>query len=52
VPDDAESVELQAMLRSGRPAGELVTSITGIEPAHPLFAPLVEVVELRLADLA
>jgi len=52
VPDDAESVELQAMLRSGRPAGELVTSITGIEPTHPLFAPLVEVVELRLADLA
>ncbi|MDM4762140.1 mannitol-1-phosphate 5-dehydrogenase [Galbitalea sp. SE-J8] len=49
VPADAESVELQALLASGRPAAELVPEITGIEPSHPLFPHLVEVVELRLS---
>jgi mannitol-1-phosphate 5-dehydrogenase len=50
-PDDAESVQLQERLRSGAPAAELVTEITGIEAEHPLFPALVEVFELRLADL-
>jgi mannitol-1-phosphate 5-dehydrogenase len=49
VVDDAESVELQAMLASGKPAHDLVIAITGVEPAHPLFAHLLEVVELHLA---
>ncbi|NEN05375.1 hypothetical protein G3T36_05770 [Diaminobutyricibacter tongyongensis] len=41
VPDDSQSVELQAMLQE-RSADELVADITGIESAHPLFTPLVE----------
>jgi len=49
VPDDAESVELQGMLASGKPAEELATTITGIESDHPLFPYLVEVFQLRLA---
>lgn len=48
VPEDAESVELQALLGSGEPAGDLVTTVTGIEPSHPLFPHLVEVFQLRL----
>lgn len=48
VPEDAESVELQALLASGRSAADLAEQITGIEPAHPLFPHLVEVVQLRL----
>lgn len=39
VPDDAESVELQRILREEEPDGA-VTVITGIEPNHPLFADL------------
>ncbi|MGN6743406.1 MAG: mannitol-1-phosphate 5-dehydrogenase [Amnibacterium sp.] len=39
VPEDAESVELQAILTREEPDGA-VTVITGIEPAHPLFADL------------
>jgi len=50
-PDDAEAVQLQERLRSGAPAAELVTEITGIEAEHPLSPALVEVFELRLADL-
>jgi len=49
VPEDAESVELQALLASGRPAPEIAETITGLDPAHPLFPHVVEVVELRLA---
>lgn len=49
VEDDAESVELQAMLRSGSPADALVEVITGVEPGHPLFPHVREVFELRLA---
>lgn len=49
VVDDAESVELQAMLASGKPAEELVVTITGVEREHPLFVHLLEVVELHLA---
>ena len=42
VPEDAESVELQRILRSEEPAGA-VTTVTGIEPAHPLFAGLLPI---------
>ena len=49
VEEDAESVELQAMLRSGAAADALAGSITGLEPTHPLFPHVVEVIELRLA---
>jgi mannitol-1-phosphate 5-dehydrogenase len=42
VPDDAESVELQRILREEEPDGA-VTVITGIEPEHPLFADLLAV---------
>lgn len=49
VPDDAESVELQALLASGKPAEELATAITGLGSEHPLFSFVVEVIELRLA---
>ena len=48
VPDDTESQELQALLRSGAPADELAATITGLEPEHPLFPFVVEVVQLRL----
>lgn len=42
VPDDAESVELQRILRDEEPDGA-VTVITGIEPGHPLFDDLLQV---------
>jgi mannitol-1-phosphate 5-dehydrogenase len=42
VPDDAESVELQRILRDEEPDGA-VTVVTGIEPVHPLFAQLLAV---------
>jgi mannitol-1-phosphate 5-dehydrogenase len=48
VPADPESVELQAMLASGRSADELAGAITGLEPQHPLFPHVVEVIQLRL----
>ncbi len=46
VPDDAESVELQAILKREEPDGA-VTVITGVEPAHPLFADLLPLFERR-----
>lgn len=49
VEADAESVELQAMLDGSTPAEALVQTVTGVEPAHPLFPHLVEVFQLRLA---
>lgn len=49
VPEDAESAELQALLASGAPAEELAEVITSLEPDHPLFPHLVEVIQLRLA---
>jgi len=52
VPDDAESVELQGLLRQGRPDGELVTTLTGIDEGHPLFAPLREAVASKLSTLS
>ncbi|MEO5920987.1 MAG: mannitol-1-phosphate 5-dehydrogenase [Pseudolysinimonas sp.] len=53
VTEDAESVELQALLASGQKKGgptaaEIAETITGLEPAHPLFPHVVEVVQLRL----
>jgi mannitol-1-phosphate 5-dehydrogenase len=48
VAEDAESVELQAMLASGRTADDLAEAITGLEPTHALFPHVVEVIQLRL----
>ena len=48
VADDAESVELQALLRSGLPADELTVTLTGVEAGHPLSAALVEAVSSKL----
>jgi mannitol-1-phosphate 5-dehydrogenase len=48
VEEDAESVELQALLSSGAAADALAETITGVEPSHPLFPYLVEVIQLRL----
>lgn len=47
--EDAESVELQSLLASGAPAAALAETITGLEPQHPLFPHVVEVIDLRLA---
>lgn len=49
VEADAESVELQAMLGSGTAPDGLAEAITGLEPGHPLFPGVLEVIELRLA---
>ena len=49
VKEDAESVELQTMLASGMAVDALATAITGVEPGHPLFPHVLEVIELRLA---
>jgi mannitol-1-phosphate 5-dehydrogenase len=49
VKEDAESVELQTMLSSGMAADALAVAITGLEPGHPLFPHVLEVIELRLA---
>jgi mannitol-1-phosphate 5-dehydrogenase len=46
VPEDAESVELQAILAREEPDGA-VTVITGIEPAHPLFGDLLPLFRAR-----
>jgi mannitol-1-phosphate 5-dehydrogenase len=43
VPDDPQSVELAGLLAS-LGAEEFVTQVTGIEPAHPLSASLLDVV--------
>ena len=48
VPEDAESVELQALLASGAAASEIAATISGLADDHPLFPSLVEVVQLRL----
>jgi mannitol-1-phosphate 5-dehydrogenase len=49
VPADAESVELQALLASGKSASDLAEEITGLATDHPLFPFVVEVIDLRLA---
>jgi len=49
VPDDAESVELQALLTSGLPDAELTLTLTGVEQGHPLFPALLEAVSSKTA---
>jgi len=49
VADDAESVELQALLRSGLPADELTVTLTGVDADHPLFPALREAVGSKLS---
>lgn len=48
--DDEQSVELQRRLRD-EPAAPLTASVTGLDPAHPLFARVQELVEARQAEL-
>jgi mannitol-1-phosphate 5-dehydrogenase len=48
VDDDPESVELAEVLGS-RTAAEVVETVMGIEPSHPLYAPLLAVVKAAQA---
>ena len=48
VDDDPESVELAEVLGS-RTAAEVVETVMGIEPSHPLYAPLISTVEAAQA---
>lgn len=50
-PEDEQSVELQRRLRD-EDAASFTASVTGLEPAHPLFAQVEEVVRARQAELA
>lgn len=43
IADDAQSQQLQQLLRTGQPAA-IAETVTGLEPGHPLFERLVEVV--------
>jgi mannitol-1-phosphate 5-dehydrogenase len=43
VPEDSESVELKALLASASPDA-FTAQVTGLEPEHPLYSPLVAVV--------
>jgi mannitol-1-phosphate 5-dehydrogenase len=47
VPEDPESVELQQLLRT-LTAAEAVERICGLEPAHPLYADVLAVLERRV----
>lgn len=49
VEEDAESVELQALIESSTAPDALAAAITGLDPSHPLFPFVVEVIELRRA---
>lgn len=49
-PDDPQSVDLQQRLRTEEPAA-FTASVTGLEPGHPLFAQVEEVVRARQAEL-
>ena len=49
-PDDAQSVELQQLLRT-TDADELTATVTGLDARHPLFAPVRDRVAARQADL-
>lgn len=51
-PDDAQSVQLQADLRAASDPNELTTTITGLEPEHPLFAGVAALVARRRDSLA
>lgn len=50
VPDDEESFELAKIMKEKSPK-EIVPQVCGIEPGHPLFDRLVEVVEKVQADM-
>lgn len=50
-PEDEQSVELQRRLRE-EDAATFTTGVTGLEPAHPLFAAVETVVRARQAALA
>ena len=49
--EDEQSVELQARLRS-EDATAFTAAVTGLEPAHPLFGRVEEIVRARQAELA
>ena len=49
--DDEQSVELQRRLRTEDPAA-FTASVTGLDPAHPLFAAVEQVVRARQVELA
>ncbi|MBU4466308.1 MAG: mannitol-1-phosphate 5-dehydrogenase [Actinobacteria bacterium] len=48
--EDAQSVDLQRMLRE-QDAGDFTASVTGLEPGHPLFGQVRDIVEDRQRDL-
>jgi mannitol-1-phosphate 5-dehydrogenase len=50
-PDDAQSVQLQQMLRE-QDAAELTAAVTGLDPGHPLFAAIEAEVQARQSSLA
>ncbi|MCU1438605.1 MAG: mannitol-phosphate 5-dehydrogenase [Naasia sp.] len=50
VPDDAESVRLQELLRSGAPAAELTREITGLAGDSPLGARVAAAIEERRSE--
>ncbi|GAA1686058.1 mannitol-1-phosphate 5-dehydrogenase [Microcella alkalica] len=50
VANDPESAELQKLLGSGSSSADLVESITGVEPGHPLFAALEAAVDGARAE--
>jgi mannitol-1-phosphate 5-dehydrogenase len=50
-PEDVQSVELQQLLRE-QDAASVTAQVTGLEPGHPLFAKVEEVVAARQAELA
>jgi mannitol-1-phosphate 5-dehydrogenase len=47
VPDDPESVELQRLLRT-LTAAEATERICGLQPAEPLYADVLAVLERRI----
>lgn len=49
--EDAQSVDLQRMLRE-QDAASLTASVTGLDPAHPLFGRVEAIVAARQAELA
>jgi mannitol-1-phosphate 5-dehydrogenase len=49
--EDAQSVDLQRMLRD-EDAASVVSSVTGLEPEHPLFPRVEAIVAARQAELA
>jgi mannitol-1-phosphate 5-dehydrogenase len=49
--EDEQSVDLQRMLRE-QDAGEFTAAVTGLDPGHPLFARVAEVVAARQSELA